>query len=628
MPSGTGKTACLLSLTVAYMLESPEIVRKLIYCSRTIPEIEKVVAELKHLMEYYEKHAAEKPKLTGLVLSSRKNTCIHPEVSKEREGKAVDGKCYGLTASYIRERHSVDETTPVCQYFEGYTIEGKEFHLPPDIYSLDDLKQYGRDRNWCPYFLSRFTIVNADIVIYSYHYLLDPKIAEIVSKELVKESVVVFDEAHNIDNVCIDSMSVKINRRTIEKSGAAIKLLERTVNEMKEDDTQRLTDEYQRLVQGLKDASVARDTDLMLANPILPDEVLKEVVPGNIRNADHFISFLRRFVEYIKTRLRVQHVVQESPAGFLKDVQSKVCIERKPLRFCAERLASLLRTLEITDMTEFGPLTVITHFATLVSTYTKGFTIIVEPFDDKTPTIPNPVLHFSCLDSSIAMRPVFDRFQTVVITSGTLSPLDMYPKILDFDPVIMSSFTMTLARPCLLPMIVSKGNDQVAISSKFETREDTAVIRNYGQLLVETAKTVPDGIVCFFTSYLYLESVVASWYDQGIVDMLLRYKLLFIETQDSAETSYALMNYVKACENGRGAVLLAVSRGKVSEGVDFDHHLGRAVLMFGIPYVYTQSRILKARLEYLRDQFQIRENDFLTFDAMRHAAQCVGRAIR
>lgn len=29
----------------------------------------------------------------------------------------------------------------------------------------------------------------------------------------------------------------------------------------------------------------------------------------------------------------------------------------------------------------------------------------------------------------------------------------------------------------------------------------------------------------------------------------------------------------------------------------------------------------QARLEYLRDQFQIRENDFLTFDAMRNAAQ-------
>ena len=66
--------------------------------------------------------------------------------------------------------------------------------------------------------------------------------------------------------------------------------------------------------------------------------------------------------------------------------------------------------------------------------------------------------------------------------------------------------------------------------------------------------------------------------------------------------------HFQACENGRGAVLLSVARGKVSEGVDFDHHLGRAVLMFGIPYVYTQSRILRARLEYLRDQFRVSLN--------------------
>ncbi|CAK9804117.1 General transcription and DNA repair factor IIH helicase subunit XPD [Anthophora quadrimaculata] len=628
MPSGTGKTITLLSLIVAYMLENPLDVTKLIYCSRTVPEIEKVIEELKKLMDYYEKETETKPKIVGLVLSSRKNMCIHPEVSREREGKIVDGRCHSLTASYVRERHNYDESTPICNFYEGFDMEGKEQMMPPGIYSIDDLKEYGRDRNWCPYFLARFTILHAQIVVYSYHYLLDPKIAETVSKELNKSSVVVFDEAHNIDNVCIDSMSVKINRRSLEKSSANIQLLEKTVAEMRDDDVNKLKEEYERLVEGLKDAHVARETDIILSNPILPDEILEEVVPGNIRNAEHFVSFLKRFVEYLKTRLRVQHVVQESSAAFLRDVQAKVSIERKPLRFCAERLASLLRTMEITDLTDFSPIILVTHLATLVSTYTKGFTIIVEPFDDKTPNVLNPVLHFSCLDSSIAMKPVFDRFQSVVITSGTLSPLDMYPKILNFHPVIMSSFTMTLARPCLLPMIVAKGNDQVAISSKYETREDVAVIRNYGQLLVEFAATVPDGLVCFFTSYLYMESVVAAWYDQGVVDQLQRHKLLFIETQDSAETSLALINYIKACENGRGAVLLSVARGKVSEGVDFDHHLGRAVLMFGIPYVYTQSRILKARLEYLRDQFQIRENDFLTFDAMRHAAQCVGRAIR
>lgn len=230
MPSGTGKTATLLSLTVAYMLENPESIRKIIYCSRTVPEIEKVIAELKNLMNYYEVHAPTHTPLTGLVLSSRKNMCVHPDVSKEREGKAVDGKCYGLTASYVRDKHELDPEVPVCQYYEGFSIEGKEMKIPDGVYSLDDMKEFGRTRNWCPYFTARYAIVYSQIVVYSYHYLLDPKIAEVVSKEMNKESVIIFDEAHNIDNVCIDSMSVKINKRIIERSSAALSELQETVN--------------------------------------------------------------------------------------------------------------------------------------------------------------------------------------------------------------------------------------------------------------------------------------------------------------------------------------------------------------------------------------------------------------
>lgn len=37
-----------------------------------------------------------------------------------------------------------------------------------------------------------------DVIIYSFHYLLDPKVAEQVSKEMSKDAIVVFDEAHNI----------------------------------------------------------------------------------------------------------------------------------------------------------------------------------------------------------------------------------------------------------------------------------------------------------------------------------------------------------------------------------------------------------------------------------------------
>ncbi|XP_054651189.1 general transcription and DNA repair factor IIH helicase subunit XPD isoform X2 [Dunckerocampus dactyliophorus] len=660
MPSGTGKTISLLSLIVAYQRAFPLDVTKLIYCSRTVPEIEKVVEELRKLMEFYSKETGEKNNFLALALSSRKNLCIHPEVSSLRFGKEVDGKCHSLTASYIRAQRHSNPNLPACRFYEEFDAVGRQVPLPAGIYNLDDLKDFGRRKGWCPYYLARYSILHANIVVYSYHYLLDPKIADLVSKELAKDSVVVFDEAHNIDNVCIDSMSVNITRRTLDRCQGNVDMLQSTIHKIKETDAAKLKEEYRRLVEGLKEANVARETDVYLANPVLPDEILQEAVPGTIRTAEHFVGFLRRFMEYLKSRLRVQHVVQESAPQFLKDIFDKVCIDRKPLRspsintfqrrgllsrdtpsifhwtpvarllcrFCAERLQSLLRTLEIADIADFSAVTLISNFATLVSTYSQGFTIIIEPFEDRTPTIANPILHFSCMDPSIAIKPVFQRFQSVIITSGTLSPLDVYPRILDFRPVTMASFTMTLARTCLCPLIVGRGNDQVALSSKFETREDFAVIRNYGNLLLEMSAVVPDGIVAFFTSYVYMENIVASWYEQGILENIQKNKLIFIETQDAAETSMALEKYQEACENGRGAILLSVARGKVSEGIDFVHHFGRAVIMFGVPYVYTQSRILKARLEYLRDQFQIRENDFLTFDAMRHAAQCVGRAIR
>ena len=40
-----------------------------------------------------------------------------------------------------------------------------------------------------------------NVIIYSYHYLLDPKIADRVSKDLLKDSIIIFDEAHNIGEI-------------------------------------------------------------------------------------------------------------------------------------------------------------------------------------------------------------------------------------------------------------------------------------------------------------------------------------------------------------------------------------------------------------------------------------------
>jgi DNA excision repair protein ERCC-2 len=48
-------------------------------------------------------------------------------------------------------------------------------------------------------------------------------------------------------------------------------------------------------------------------------------------------------------------------------------------------------------------------------------------------------------------------------------------------------------------------------------RSDLGVVRNYGRLLVEMASIVPDGIVCFFVSYSYMDGIVNSWNDNGIL---------------------------------------------------------------------------------------------------------------
>lgn len=133
-----------------------------------------------------------------------------------------------------------------------------------------------------------------------------------------------------------------------------------------------MTDEYEKLVSGLREANDHNEEDDLLANPVLSDDMIQEAIPGNIRKAEHFIAFLKRFIEYLKTRMRVLHVVAETPQSFLAHLKEITYIEKRPLQFCAERLTSLIRTLELTNLEEHSALQKIAGFATLVATYDKG----------------------------------------------------------------------------------------------------------------------------------------------------------------------------------------------------------------------------------------------------------------
>ena len=450
----------------------------------------------------------------ALCLSSRRNMCVNERVLRESDRESIDAACRSLTAPWALERAkkkrggSQAEGIPLeeeeatssfqqqqqagdvqtCTYYDGFKSAGEATSMPSGIYDLEALKKWGKNKNWCPYYLTRQAINHASVLVFNYQYMLDPKVAKMVSKELESESIIVFDEAHNIDSVCIEAFSVTIQSRHLEQATRSLGRLSSEVNRVKASDSARLQAEYQNLVNGLVDQGLL-DTDpseVGLASNVLSPDVINESVPGNIRRAEHFIAFMKKIVEHLKARLRTVAgpsggVTSETPLAFLHRMITTTSLEAKPLKFSYSRLSSLLRTLQVPNLDDFNALTDIADFASLVATYSEGlprFAIIMEPTVGGTP---NPGIQLACLDSSLAIAPLFKRFGSVVITSGTLSPIDLYPKLLQFEPCISASFNMSTFRPCIHPLVITRGSDQLPVSTKFQDRGDMGVVRNYGK---------------------------------------------------------------------------------------------------------------------------------------------------
>lgn len=91
-------------------------------------------------------------------------------------------------------------------------------------------------------------------------------------------------------------MSTRLATRLKSESRDEVSLTSR----IKRTDADKLQNEYQKLVEGLQQSNEHREDEDMLASPVLSSDMVEEAMPGNIRKAEHFIAFLRRFIEYLK----------------------------------------------------------------------------------------------------------------------------------------------------------------------------------------------------------------------------------------------------------------------------------------------------------------------------------------
>jgi chromosome transmission fidelity protein 1 len=272
-------------------------------------------------------------------------------------------------------------------------------------------------------------------------------------------------------------------------------------------------------------------------------------------------------------------------------------------------------------------------------------------------------LKFLLLDPSNHFQEIVSSARAVILAGGTMSPMSDYTSHL--FPYLPSSSITTLSCGHVIPKSnlvawnLSSGPSGKAAEFEFtyKNRGNEVMIDELGRALLNICTVVPDGVVVFFPSYSYLETIASHWshapkpgaagVQKSIWQRLETKKVLFREKKEgSVET--VLEEYARAIDAGKGGLLLSVVGGKMSEGINFSDRLGRCVVIVGLPFPNIMSAEWKAKIEYIEAatlaRLRLEEKGLAEAELMRQAKdqgrqfyenacmravnQSVGRAIR
>ena len=160
---------------------------KIYYCSRTHSQLSQVMSELKKT-EFFKN--ASTLQLASSV-ASRAQLCINREIrQKHSSNTAIAHACQELL-----------ESESSCPYFNPAKDSAFNEHLlglkARKIADIEDLLEAGQKNSCCAYFSGRYLLRPADLVTVPYNTILQRNTRQSLGIEL-KDSIVIFDEAHNI----------------------------------------------------------------------------------------------------------------------------------------------------------------------------------------------------------------------------------------------------------------------------------------------------------------------------------------------------------------------------------------------------------------------------------------------
>ncbi|XP_043286504.1 Fanconi anemia group J protein homolog [Venturia canescens] len=567
------------------------------YGSRTHKQIEQVVKELR-------KTSYATKKMT--ILSSREHTCIQ-ESDRDKTSLCNDlldpKKKFGCP--YYTENNKQTLGT-------NYALHAHGIESPWDI---EDLVEAGREAKACPYFAARSLMAEADIVFCPYNYIIDPVIRENMQIDL-KGSIVILDEAHNIENICRDCGSAILSTEELEK----------------------IIKECETIIQI---ATINKDTNQI----------------GYVSVISQFVQNLLRFVNttQLKPQIKSDSLHSDMWTGndFIQVLEiTKSITSHQINNFTSAALQATLAHNTAKELMRTGkpiPLTLHHDVLRSVEKMSMAFKMVSDPqYRNDYRVVIRQVpqgykieksVEFMCMNPGVIFTPISYLTRTSVLASGTLAPTSSYQGELGVK------FAFTIQADHVTPpeqvfiKCISKGPAGKSLRATYQNVNTWDFQDDLGALLLITCEAMPHGILMFFSSYTTMGTLVNRWKKNGTWNKLARIKTIFQETRGSADLSTMMENYrevIRTTSNGpvgtvTGALLLAVFRGKVAEGIDFSDNEARCVLTVGIPYSVRNDPATDMKFQYNdqnRQKGLLSGNEWYTIQAFRALNQALGRAIR
>ncbi|KAM6147781.1 regulator of telomere elongation helicase 1 [Erethizon dorsatum] len=652
-PTGTGKTLCLLCTTLAWrehlrdtvsarkiaervqgelFLDQPlsswgnataadgdpiacyTDIPKIIYASRTHSQLTQVINELRN--------TAYRPRVC--VLGSREQLCIHPEVKKQESNHVQIHLCRKKVASRS------------CHFYNNVEEKSLEQELVTPILDIEDLVKKGSKHKVCPYYLSRNLKQQADLVFMPYNYLLDAKSRKAHNIDL-KGTVVIFDEAHNVEKMCEESASFDLTPHDVASGLDAIdQVLEEQTRVAQQSELQlefSMDPTSSGLNMQLQDIAKLKMILLRLEGAI--DAVQ---LPGDGSGVTKPGSYIFNLFAEAQITFQSKVCILESLDQIIQHLAGRAGVFTNTAGL--QKLMDIIQIVFSLDPTE-GSLGNSQSYKVHIHPDT-GPRRAAQRSDAWSTTASRKqgkVLSYWCFSPGHSMRElVCQGVRTLILTSGTLAPLSSFALEMQIPFPVCLENPHVIDKHQLWVGVIPRGPDGAELSSAFDKRFSEKCLSSLGKTLGNIARVVPHGLLVFFPSYPVMEKSLEFWRARDLARKMEALKPLFVEPRSKVSFSEVIDAYYQRVTSpgSSGATFLAVCRGKASEGLDFSDTNGRGVIITGLPYPPRMDPRVVLKMQFLdemRGQSQaggqfLSGQEWYRQQASRAVNQAIGRVIR